>query len=283
MAVDAYQELIEKPQQDPGSKDPTVAVDPFAAVVGPCPSGTKSDQGSSSKGNEHEQSESSDELDEELAYILNVYQPEVKVNLEQIYPPRPDVMFPMDSMFRGNWPRTDDPAPGATQYSWSTIGFPADRGIDLEDYEGDTHIHRREPAIADLAWDIANIREMQADEIADGGIVETHEERGRTIEIFRVQGRKVAKIAFGDCSVLDDDSEPYNRCQVAKAFEHELDSAVGSPPDLAVVQRVAARILLARRGQIGGRSLDYWRRATDLAQQELDKVIIASSHLIWSF
>lgn len=283
MAVDAYQELIEKPQQDPGTKDPTKAVDPFAAVVGPYPSGTKSDQGSSSKGNEHEQSESSDELDEELAYILNVYQPEVQVNLEQIYPPRPDVMFPMDSMFQGNWPRTDDPTPGATQYSWSTIGFPADRGIDLEDYETDTHIHRREPAIADFAWDIVNIHEMQADEIADAGIVETHEERGRTVEIFRVQGRKVAKITFGDCSVSGDESELYSRCEVAKTFEHDLDRAVGLPPDLAVVQRVAARILLARRGQIGGRSLDYWRRATDLAQQELDKVIIASSHLIWSF
>ena len=49
----------------------------------------------------------------------------------------------------------------------------------------------------------------------------------------------------------------------------KIDNIVGMAPSLETERHVAATLLLELGGQIGGRTVDYWIRARDMAQQRL--------------
>ncbi|CAJ2513191.1 Uu.00g013100.m01.CDS01 [Anthostomella pinea] len=171
----------------------------------------------------------------------------------------------------GDWPKVNDPIRGAVQQSWSTIGFPKDRRLTLDDYENRTHIDNDNLVILELAKDIVDIQQKPANEIADARAFKSHEEHERVIETFRLHNRSVAKIRIRDCNAFDGGG-PYSKCKIAKAIKEAMDKGAdspGPPPSVAVEQMVATRILLARGGEIEGRTSDYWRKAIDLAQQEL--------------
>ncbi|RYP25206.1 hypothetical protein DL765_000087 [Monosporascus sp. GIB2] len=88
-------------------------------------------------------------------------------------------------------------------------------------------------------------QDQRAGEIAEDGAVQTHAGHGRTIEIFRVRGRGVAKATFEDADIYG---------KTGKAY--------GDLPISGERERRTAR-------EIGGGSEDYWKKARDLAQQQL--------------
>ncbi|KAI0124474.1 hypothetical protein F4776DRAFT_203061 [Hypoxylon sp. NC0597] len=176
-----------------------------------------------------------------------------------------------------NWPRKSkvaqrkkmDPMSGATQYSYSNIGFPRDRSLTLEDFEDETHIDMDEPFIIQLGKDIVNIKTKSAKEIADVGTVQTDTKHGRIVETFRVNGRTVTKAIFEDADVYGKEKKAYSDLRVSKEFEKEINKKMGVKPPLEIEQWVATRVLLSAGGQIGGATEDYWRKTRDLAQQHL--------------
>ncbi|KAI3320752.1 hypothetical protein HD806DRAFT_524462 [Xylariaceae sp. AK1471] len=180
----------------------------------------------------------------------------------------PDVMIPLRSMYKGQWPIKNHPVRGAKQYSWSNVGFPGDSSLDLPDFEDETIIDTEENAVIELSQDITNIKTKSASKIADEGTLKTHEEYGCVLETFKLHGRSVVKIKIYDADVGA--KRPfYSGCQVAREFERKVDACMRPQPASEVEQWVAAQFLLAQGGQIGGRTQDYWRRARDMAQQQL--------------
>ncbi|KAI0129008.1 hypothetical protein BJ170DRAFT_721909 [Xylariales sp. AK1849] len=195
---------------------------------------------------------------------------EMKQFRDQFFHPKPDVMLPLRSMYEdiGDWPKKHDPVTGALHYSWSNIGFPNDTKLALKDFEDNTHIEKQEPYVVELAQDIINIKTKSARNIADGGSVQTHIKHTRIIETFRLHDRTVAKIKFEDANVFKK-GPTYSSLQTAKEFEKEISKDMAGPPSLEIEQWVTAQLLLCCAGQIGGKTDDYWRRARNLAQQQL--------------
>ncbi|RYP79712.1 hypothetical protein DL770_006554 [Monosporascus sp. CRB-9-2] len=105
-------------------------------------------------------------------------------------------------------------------------------------------------------------------EIADDGVVDCQCRHNRVTETFTLHGRTVAKVKMEDADVFGPGS-PYSRGGASKELERKLDEEVGIQPTLEIEQWVAAHLLLAKAGQIGGRTEDYWRRARDTARQQL--------------
>ncbi|KAI0832986.1 hypothetical protein F5Y06DRAFT_290337 [Hypoxylon sp. FL0890] len=189
----------------------------------------------------------------------------------------------LKSMYEGtgswpkNWPKKSkvaqrkkvDPMSGATQYSYTNIGFPKDKSLTLEDFEDETHIDKKVPSIIQLQEDIVNIKTKLANEIADDGKVVTSSKLGRTIETFRVHGRTVTKAVFKDADVYGKKMKAYSDLRISKEFEKEVNNKMGIKPPLEVEQWVATHVLLSVGGQIGGATGDYWRKTRDLAQQHL--------------
>ncbi|RYP73303.1 hypothetical protein DL771_003732 [Monosporascus sp. 5C6A] len=187
-----------------------------------------------------------------------------------IFGPMSEFMLPLTSMFEGTgeWPRKKDPVAGVYHYSWSNIGYPCDESLVVSEFEEDTHIDVDSPWVAQLSRDIPDIKTRYSREIADDGVVDYQCRHNRVIETFILHGRTVAKVKMEDADVFGPGS-PYSRCGVSKELERKLDEEVGTQPALEVEQWVAAHLLLARAGQIGGRTEDYWRRARDMARQQL--------------
>lgn len=182
----------------------------------------------------------------------------------------PAVRLPLKSMFDGTgaWPKRDYAQPGATQYSWSNIGFPDNDSLIVKDFEQDTHIENSEPSVLALAQDIVNIKTKIAKDIADGRAVKTSIRHQRTIETFKLHGRTVAKVKFADADISRK-GLAYSSLETSKALEKEISSKLGDQPSLEVEHLVAAHVLLRRAGDIGGKTEDYWKKARDLAQQQL--------------
>jgi hypothetical protein len=179
----------------------------------------------------------------------------------------PLVRLPLRSMYdgTGTWPKGKLP-PGSVQHSWSNIGFPNDASLVLKDFEADTHIDATEPSVIELSQDIKSIREKLARDVADGGLVERHVAHNRAIENFTLHGRTVCKIKIEDADIS---ARGYSNCHISKDTEIKISQALGNQPPLDIEQWVAAQLLLCRGGQIGGRTQDFWRKARDLAQQQL--------------
>ncbi|RYP13953.1 hypothetical protein DL767_010475 [Monosporascus sp. MG133] len=187
-----------------------------------------------------------------------------------IFGPMSEFMAPLTSMFEGTgeWPKKKDPVAGAYHYSWSNIGYPCDESLVVNDFEKDTHIDVDSPRVARLSRDIVDIKTRSPREIADDGVVDCQCRHNRVIEAFTLHGRTVAKVKMEDADVFGPGS-PYSRGGVSKELERKLDEEVGTQPALEIEQWVAAYLLLAKAGQIGGRTEDYWRRARDMARQQL--------------
>ncbi|RYP60694.1 hypothetical protein DL769_007998 [Monosporascus sp. CRB-8-3] len=187
-----------------------------------------------------------------------------------IFGPMSEFMLPLASMFEGTgeWPKRKDPVTGACHYSWSNIGYPCDESLVVSEFEEDTHIDVDSPWVARLSRDIVDIKTRSSREIADDGVVDCQCRHNRVIETFTLHGHTVAKVKMEDADVFGPGS-PYSRCRVSKELERKLDEEVGTQPALEVEQWVAAHLLLAQAGQIGGRTEDYWRRARDMARQQL--------------
>lgn len=180
----------------------------------------------------------------------------------------PEVRLPLESMYEGtgDWPRRNDPVRGARQPSASNIGFPDDETLVVKVFEEDISIETEEASVASLARDIFDIKTKTAQDIADTGEVESHREYGRVIETFKLHGRTIAKVTLKEADVY---KSPYSNLRVSKELEQRINREMGDQPTLVVEQWVAAHLLLSRAGQIGGRTQDYWKRARDLAQQQL--------------
>ncbi|RYP05203.1 hypothetical protein DL764_003983 [Monosporascus ibericus] len=188
-----------------------------------------------------------------------------------IFGPMSEFMLPLPSMFEGTgeWPKKKDPVTGAYHYSWSYIGYPCDESLVAIDFEEDTHIDVDLPRMARLSRDIMDIKTRSSREIADDGVGDCHCRHNQVIETFTLHGRTVAKVNMEDADVFGPGS-PYSRGGVSKELERKLDEEVGTQPTLEIEQWVAAHLLLAKAGQVrAGRTEDYWRRARDMARQQL--------------
>ncbi|KAH9887162.1 hypothetical protein F4778DRAFT_436504 [Xylariomycetidae sp. FL2044] len=187
---------------------------------------------------------------------------------ENLYGDLPDFMLPLKSMYdgTGSWPKKKNLPFGAKQTSWANIGFPLDKSLIVPDIESLTHINHHDPSIILLSQDIIDIKSQTSETIADDGVVETAVEHGRTIETFRLHNLTVCRVKIADCTISN---QSYASCKISKETEKAITTAIGTGPALNIVQWVAAHLLLAQGGQIGGRSQDYWKKARDLAQQQL--------------
>lgn len=179
----------------------------------------------------------------------------------------PELRLPLKSMYDGSgqWPKRT--GHGGEKYSWSNIGFPNDDSLLVPDFEENTHIDTDEPHIMELATDVNNIRHKDPKEIADGG-VDCLQKDNRTIETFEVHGRTVCRVKFSDVNVFGKGS-PYGLSRMSKSIERKINEDFGVPPDLQIERWVTAHVLLSVGGQIGGRTIDYWKQARSLAQQQL--------------
>ncbi len=186
-----------------------------------------------------------------------------------IYGSYPEIMLPLKSMYdgTGEWPKRKGHGlpKGAKFPSWANTGFPKDPILVVNEFEDATYIEKDADRIVRLAQDIVNIKTRPVDEMADNKMVSRQQENHRTIESFTLDGQCVNKIKFDDC---DKDFGGYGSCKTSKEFEKQINKVM-RPPSLEMEQWVATQLLLAHGGQIGGRTQDYWRKARDLAQQQL--------------
>ncbi|RYO93573.1 hypothetical protein DL766_003945 [Monosporascus sp. MC13-8B] len=178
------------------------------------------------------------------------------------------VVMEQEEAGTGEWPKRKDPVTGAYHHSWSNIGYPYDESLAVNEFEEDTHIAVDSPWVARLPRDIVGIKTRFPREIADDRVVDCQCRHNRVIEMFTAHGHTVAKVKMEDADVFGPGS-PYSKCEVSKELERKLDEEVGTQPALEVEQWVAAHLVLAQAGQIGGRTKDYWRRARDMARQQL--------------
>lgn len=171
----------------------------------------------------------------------------------------------------GRWPKygRDLGVDGALQFSWSNIGFPNESQLTVKDLKDESTIDREDLNVLELAEDVRAIKEKPAVDIADDGQVEIVTKNQRTIETFQLRGRRVAKVKFEDVDATQKGFD-YSQVKAGKAFEKALDEVIlQQRPSLELQQRVLAHVLLARGGQIGGRTNDFWKTARNLAQQHI--------------
>lgn len=187
--------------------------------------------------------------------------------MPHVYGEFPELRLPLKSMYDGSgeWPKSVDH--DGEKSSWSNIGFPSDLTLVVPDFEDDTHIETDEASVMELGKDIGDIRSKAPEDIADGTVERSEEDR-RTIELFKVHGRTVCRISFSDVNAFGKRS-PYSLSKVSKALERKIDKDVAAKPGLQIEHWVMAEVLLSMGGQIGGRTDDYFKKARSLAQQQL--------------
>lgn len=183
--------------------------------------------------------------------------------------PSPELRLRLKSMYdgTGSWPK-EDLHSGAEQLSWANIGYPHDESLVVEDFEPLSYLNPERVHIKQVSRDIYAIKSQPATKLAYGGVVDTAVKHNRTIENFRMWHGylEVCKVTFSDCKVSQ---SSYSTCMTSREIEKQITEEIGTQPSLATVQWVAAHVILAQAGQLGGRSQDYWIKARDLAQQQL--------------
>lgn len=158
---------------------------------------------------------------------------------------------------------------GAVQYSWSNIGFPNDPELSVQDLEDRADIDKDNLNTLALAQDILDVKNKSAEDIAEKGTLRTENDTGRTIELFELRGRRVAKVVIEGVDARQRGVD-YKKLKTAKAFESIVDREYQiKKPSLETEHRVMAHVLLCRGGQIGGKTCDYWKTARNLAQQHI--------------
>lgn len=158
---------------------------------------------------------------------------------------------------------------GAVQYSWSNIGFPNDPELAVSDLEDRTNIEKDNLNIVALAQDVSDVKNCNAEDIADRNTLRTEIDAGRTIELFKLRGRRVAKVVVEGVDARQRGVD-YKKLKTAKAFEKNMEREYQiEKPALETEHRVMAHVLLSRGGQIGGKACDYWKTARNLAQQHI--------------
>ncbi|KAK2602925.1 hypothetical protein N8I77_009422 [Diaporthe amygdali] len=170
-----------------------------------------------------------------------------------------------------DWPKTAKTLgiKGAVQYSWSNIGFPNDPELAVQDLEDSTEIDKDNLNIAELAQDILDVRNLNAGQIADANSLHTETDNGRTIEIFKLKGRRIAKVTIEGVDARQRGVD-YKKLKSATAFEKIVDREYQTQkPALEAEHHVMAHVLLCRGGQVGGKACDYWKTARNLAQQHI--------------
>lgn len=170
-----------------------------------------------------------------------------------------------------DWPKSGKTLgiKGAVQYSWSNIGFPKDPQLAVQDLEDRTEIDMDNLNIAALAQDILAVKNRNAEDIADVDTLRAEIDTGRTIELFKLRGRRVAKVVIEGVDARQRGVD-YKKLKTAKAFEKNMQKEYQiKKPSLETEHRVMTHVLLSRGGQIGGKSCDYWKTARNLAQQHI--------------
>jgi hypothetical protein len=158
---------------------------------------------------------------------------------------------------------------GAVQYSWSNIGFPNDPELSVQDLEDRADIDKDNLNTVALAQDVLDVKNKNAEDIAEGGTLRTENEAGRKIELFELNSRRVAKVVIEGVDATKREVD-YKKLKTARAFESIVDREYQiKKPSLETEHRVMAHVLLSRGGQIGGKACDYWRTARNLAQQHI--------------
>lgn len=169
----------------------------------------------------------------------------------------------------GSWPQVDN-VTGGKKYSWSNIRFPNDRSLTIPNFESDTYIAFKSPIAVSISHVVTDVKTRAAQDIADAGTVVSEEEHQRLIETFKIQGYSIVKVTVKDADMNEKRSGKYSCTKISKVVEKATTQAMSvKEPDLIVIRWVAAQTLLARAGQIGGRTDDYFQRARDLAHQQL--------------
>jgi hypothetical protein len=123
-----------------------------------------------------------------------------------------------------------------------------------------------------LSQYIINIRTKPTAEIADEGKVEYHAEHSQVIETFSINQRTVAKIKIGGvdlCTTTRSRRSLHMECQISRVIEEAITENTGEQSPLEIEHHVATDLSLRREDEIGGRTHDYFKRARDLAQQQL--------------
>lgn len=155
------------------------------------------------------------------------------------------------------------------QYSWSNIGFPHDPELSVQDLEEIADIDREDLNIVALAQDVLNIKNKDARDVADKDTLRIEIGAGRTIELFQLNGRRVAKVFIEGVDARQRGVD-YKKLKTAKSFEAIVDREYQlKKPSLETEHRVMTHVLLSRGGQIGGKACDYWKTARNLAQQHI--------------
>lgn len=170
-----------------------------------------------------------------------------------------------------DWPKSGKTLgiKGAVQYSWSNIGFPNDPKLAVQDLEDRTEIDKDNLNIAALAQDILVVKNRNAEDIADVDTLRAEIDTGRTIELFKLRGRRVAKVVIEAVDARQRGVD-YKKLKSAKAIEKSVGRQYQiKKPSLETEHRVMAHVLLSRGGQIGGKACDYWKTARNLAQQHI--------------
>lgn len=158
---------------------------------------------------------------------------------------------------------------GAVQYSWSNIGFPNDPELSVQDLEDKADIDDDNLNTLALAQDILDIKNKNSEDIAEKATLRTETDAGRTIELFELKGRRVAKVVVEGVDARKRGVD-YKKLKTAKAFESIVDREYQiKKPSLETEHRIMAHVLLCRGGQIGGKTCDYWKTARNLAQQHI--------------
>lgn len=179
----------------------------------------------------------------------------------------------LDSVYGDSrdWPKTAKTLgiKGAVQYSWSNIGFPNDPELAVQDLEDRANIDKDNLNIVALAQDISDVKNRNAEDIADTHTLRTEIDAGRTIELFKLRGRRVAKVVIEGVDARQRGVD-YKKLKTAKEFERNMEREYQiKKPSLETEHRVMSHVLLSRGGQIGGKACDYWKTARNLAQQHI--------------
>ena len=195
------------------------------------------------------------------------------------YGSNPRTRLPLKSMYDDtcDWPKkAKDGLPRyAVQPSWGNIGFPYDQSLSIREFEEATHIMSTDAAAIEMKLLVNNVLTKPAQELVvaqDITRIYATRETGlnRRFEAFEYCGKKIAKVKFEDCDVWSKHSQ-YGDCKISRHTESIFGEAVGKLASLEVEQRVAADVILATAGQVGGSTARYWQRAHDVAQQQLFK------------
>lgn len=199
---------------------------------------------------------------------------ETRSDNESVVKPNPnDPPVRLESVYGDSrdWPKSAKTLgiKGAIQYSWSNIGFPNDPELSVQDLEEKADIDKDNLNIVALSQDVLDVKNKNAEDIADEGTLRTEYDTGRTIELFELNGRHVAKVVIEGVDARQRGMD-YKKLKTAKAFESIVDREYQvKKPSLETEHRVMAHVLLCRGGQIGGKTRDYWKTARSLAQQHI--------------